>query len=207
MKHLLGFVLVILMSISTFAGAAPFRYTFSGNVTNISDGAGAAATAGITTGGAISYTFLVDRDQPGTYTRNNGSTFILTDTLNTDFFYDDLLSGSVIDEVNGGFFTSPTSIAEYNRGYNSLNTNYSQLLGGSNNNFVQITSSLDFDLWGVGQYVQGMEAAWSNSGAITIVNSNLRLSSITPVPIPAAAWLFATGLLGLLGFNYRNNKT
>ncbi|PVV11860.1 MAG: hypothetical protein B6D72_09410 [gamma proteobacterium symbiont of Ctena orbiculata] len=30
--------------------------------------------------------------------------------------------------------------------------------------------------------------------------------SISAVPIPAAAWLFGTGLLGLIGFNARKKK-
>ncbi|MEW8383994.1 MAG: hypothetical protein AB2705_22310 [Candidatus Thiodiazotropha sp.] len=31
--------------------------------------------------------------------------------------------------------------------------------------------------------------------------------TVSPVPIPAAAWLFGSGLLGLVGLNYRKSKT
>ncbi|MEW8521368.1 MAG: VPLPA-CTERM sorting domain-containing protein, partial [Candidatus Thiodiazotropha sp.] len=73
--------------------------------------------------------------------------------------------------------------------------------------FIQITSSLDIDLWSVGLYVSGMEVASNAIGNQTLVISNLRLSNIVPVPIPAAAWLFVSGLLGLFGFNRRKSKT
>lgn len=207
MKKLSVLFLVGLMGFSAAANAALMGYTFTGQVTSINDGAGAASIAGVTNGDTITYRFSVDRDLPGTLTQNNGSTQLFTDTGTTDYFFDDLLSGSVIDEVNGGYFNAPTDTAEYNRGFRNTNSGYTQLRVGSADNFIQITSSLDIDLWSVGLYVSGMEVASNAIGNQTLVISNLRLSNIVPVPIPAAAWLFATGFLGLLGFKYQKRKS
>jgi hypothetical protein len=40
-------------------------------------------------------------------------------------------------------------------------------------------------------------------GADTIGIDNVTLSAINPVPVPAAAWLFGTALIGLVGFSKR----
>ena len=38
------------------------------------------------------------------------------------------------------------------------------------------------------------------------VTANLALSSMSPVPVPAAAWLFGSGLVGLIGVSRRKKK-
>ncbi|MEW8469716.1 MAG: hypothetical protein AB2637_14380 [Candidatus Thiodiazotropha sp.] len=203
MKKILGFFLVAFVGISTTAFAAPFTYTFTGTITSIDDDAGAANTAGIALGDSVSYTFLIDRAREGRETRNAGSYNLLADNGAYDTFFADLLSGSVIDEVNGGFYNNPGDIAEYNSGSERLNDGYHTFFGGSDNN----TINLEFFNLGVGSSAMVTEYAFNNAGLFTTVISNdLSLTGVSPVPVPAAVWLFGSGLLGLIGLNYRKNK-
>ncbi|MCW8934268.1 MAG: VPLPA-CTERM sorting domain-containing protein [Gammaproteobacteria bacterium] len=43
--------------------------------------------------------------------------------------------------------------------------------------------------------------------ALTYNIDNIQLSAISSVPVPAAAWLFASGLIGLVGVSRRNQKS
>ncbi|MBT2971354.1 MAG: hypothetical protein B6D72_09420 [gamma proteobacterium symbiont of Ctena orbiculata] len=209
MKKLLGFIFIVFFGITTSTFAAPFTYTFSGTISHILDDAGAAAVAGISVGDSVSYTFLIDRarDPIEMYYDGSLNPNLIDSPPSRDYFYVDLLSGSLIDEVNGGSFDSAGDIAVYKEGL-ELDSPAGQgviFLTGSDDNFIRLEGGLD--LWTIGSIVNVEETAFDENVFYTTVTSqNLTLTNISAVPVPAAVWLFGTGLLGIFGFNYRKNK-
>ena len=53
------------------------------------------------------------------------------------------------------------------------------------------------------QLLHILEASTSNAGSIFLDNASL---SVTPVPVPAAVWLFGSGLIGLIGIARRKKS-
>ncbi|MDY6990730.1 MAG: VPLPA-CTERM sorting domain-containing protein [Thermodesulfobacteriota bacterium] len=185
--------------------AAPMYYTFEGTVTDITqDDAGAIAAAGVSVGDPVSYVMIVDFEADGTETLVNGDTITKMDTTTNDYFFSDYVGGSLIDEVNGGFFDGDTDVAEYNWGQNqdTMIVDYGALHGLSMDNRV---SAIGFTTmvsdWHVGFSVPMLtESAFDDDGnQSTIVCESITLTKISAVPIPAAVWLLSSGLLGLVG--------
>ncbi|MES9971966.1 MAG: VPLPA-CTERM sorting domain-containing protein [Candidatus Thiodiazotropha sp.] len=208
MKKLLGLVLACSLYFFGSAQSAPVYYTFEGHITNIRDDVGAVASAGLSVNDNVAYTFLIDTDRLGTLTRNDGSVSVLPDTTpDYDYFYVDFISGSEINPVDGGSFNEPFSTAERNYGADMFSTASGMITGGSQNNYVMFYSHDQYvNDWVIGSNLYGFEMAMGSNFQSSSYNVDLSLTSMNPVPIPAAAWLFISGLLGLLGFNYRKNK-
>ncbi|MEW8143458.1 MAG: hypothetical protein AB2754_20005 [Candidatus Thiodiazotropha endolucinida] len=211
MKKFLGLTLVSILSISGSTGAASI-YSFNGNVTSIDDGTGIIGATGLAIGDSVTYEFLVDTNLPGTITRNNGDTVIQLDPpnfSNLDYFYADLISGSIIDEIDGGSYNNSNDVAEYNYGWENItDIDEGLLIGGSRDNHVVVRAPLDFSDWTIGLSLVGYERAYGQNFINSDAIYSLELTSITPapIPLPAAAWLFGSGVMGLLGFNYRRKR-
>lgn len=228
MLYLRSFNRLILISLalifSAASQAAPMYYTFTGTVTSYYDSAGIIDdTYGDSMGGfvfpTVEYVYLVDTAEDGTYTLNNGTTYTPSDNSSTDYnrdyFYTDFVSGSLIDEKDGGYFNDPNNVAEFNMGidmdFHDGGTDYTYLYGGSDDDLVLVYNYGGlFADWIIGYSVTGHERVYdsSASGQISSIDSTLTLSSISsfapnPVPIPAAIWMFGTTLIGLVGFGKR----
>ncbi len=220
-------VIAIALGWSSVGRAAPVYYTFTGEITSVEDSAGVVAgtygTVDIGELPSVEYTFLVDFEQPGTYVALDGTTVVVPDGSNSMFsydrFYTDLISGSLIEGPE--YITPSTNVAEYNWGQQwdfVTGPDRAFLFGDSESNYTTVYSLTTlFTDWVVdttmnaGTELTGFEWAYNTAGDLSILESSLRLTSVSdtpaPVPGPATAWLFVMGLVGLLGYNKRRKRS
>lgn len=105
-------LVIIIAFITSISSAEPMYYTFEGIVSGIDDGAGLAAEAGVYGGMPVKYIVEVDYDRQGSYTSSTtGITYEYEDGF-YDYSYADLISGSYINEKDGGCYLY--AVSEYN---------------------------------------------------------------------------------------------
>jgi len=170
------------------------------------DGAGIiAATTDLALGSTISYTFLVDFDQPASETYYSGTTFVFPDySGDYDYFYIDLIGTGEI-ESTGAFKNKPTDGSEYNLGmvYPEGSSYRTDAWTDSDDDEVYLYKGSDIHMWQIGD--DGFtidERATDSTGTLSIVKgTNLTLVSVSPaaVPVPPAIILGMVGLLGVGG--------
>ncbi|MEL0586602.1 MAG: hypothetical protein AAES65_17185 [Candidatus Thiodiazotropha sp. (ex. Lucinoma kazani)] len=153
-------------------------YTFEGSIDRIGDDAGAAAIAGLSVNDPICYIFLIDRERPGTRVIKDGSIFTYNDDVNRAYFFTDLISGSMIHEVNGGSFKGPTSIVRFNRGFES--NSRIDLLTGSSDHFINVWGA-SMSEWGIDTPLKAIEGAYDKHKNSSIYLSHLSLTSISDI--------------------------
>lgn len=184
--------------------AKPLLYTFEGNVVESWDTAGAIQAAGITNGEKVCYTLLVDLDKQASITRNSGDILTYSDRSTIDYFYADLLSGSLIDEISGGRFNDPLDYAEYNFGNSTTANVRTAIQVGSDNNWIVVYADMIFPEWTVGTLVNGVEVAYSQTKSSTY-RAELTLTSISKagsVPEPSSIFLIGCGLACVIFIQY-----
>ncbi len=131
----------------------------------------------------------------GNFTQGSGTqtaTFSLANIGGLDSLYTDLLDGNYSFNLGSAFSSSNVS-------------NFTNLAGGSS----MINLDFLFNTSTVGTYTGNVILASTGhnasgySGALDGMTINFK-GSVSAVPVPAAAWLFLTGMIGLLGLGRRN---
>jgi hypothetical protein len=197
---------VAVFAISIPTRAAPYLYTFEGNVTAINtDAGGLIADAGLVVGSPVTYSVIIDLDADGYLISNSIGHSPRVDTATFDYFYTDYSGGSLFP---GSTLFEGANVLEYHYGMNYLNANQGSVWVGSTNSRLNIYDLQDVTDWAVGETTfdainDGYNDAnqWSK---LTVLN--MTLTSKTLVPIPGAAWLFGPGLIGLMGFRKKLKK-
>lgn len=202
MKKIISiFMSIFLLSITNTSIASPILYTFEGVVTGFQsyhqdyDINNFDIIVGETT---LRYVFEVDFSTDQSSFTNSTGTW--------DYFYSDLIEGSVINNGNisgesGGF-----------NWYRLGDPNLGQVTG-TNLGTVRITSSemntpnWQVQDWQIGQSFNSTDLACyagGISGCAVYAFGDVTLTSITTVPLPSALILFVSGLFGL---RLMSNKT
>jgi len=214
----------IILAISTNVNAASSYYTFEGYIDNFgSDPSGEATSAGLGRFSPVSYTVEIDFSGTGSRTLQDNTTEYLSDSTgniygwySTDYFYASLIESShpllspaisytvsagISDDViesNYGYSSTTTKTVIID-GVSSIGYNYGGSLALVDSLNIQSQHKLIQD-WGIGDEVQGLYTYgdWSND-TYTSFGTNLTLTNISPVPLPASIWFFGSGLIGLIG--------
>jgi len=200
----------MVFGLSEMAQAVPMNYTFTGNVSSIfGSDPGIANDQGLFVNSTVTYRFLVDFDANGTWRRNDvgGTVVTMVDNSDLDFFFTDYVSGDALVEVDGGFRNTDIWVAEFNFGQDRLTSTGGALTGNSSDDTLIIWSdSTDLSDWVVGTVVLGQNIPYDSTGAFSDLRTNLTLTEILPVPEPSTMLLLLSGLIGLIGYNYRRQK-
>jgi len=188
-----------------FAGtsnAAPKLYTFEGFVSgfqsyhqnyDIDD-------FGIIIGGTtLRYVFEVDfNNGVSTYTNSAGT---------WNYFYSDLIEGSVI---NGGLLYGDYYGFNWYRlsgpNMGEITSNHANVRIDSYENDTQNWRVQD---WQIGQAFSSTDLAsypGGINGSAVYAYGDVTLTSITAIPIPGAVWLLGSGLIGLVGLRKKFRK-
>lgn len=208
-------IILVLFSSLIFSNsiAAPMYYTFEGNITSIThDNAGAISNAGLSEGSSVTYTLIIDFDAAASETHFGGyidyDTYV--DTTSLDYFYVDYIGGDALTEVDGGFYntvgpadgTGSMNASEKNWGYETLVGQAGGFLHtNSDDDQLQLKNiGLNASDWVIGTTVLVDNWAFDSNNNQSQLFAQVQLTSISPVPVPAAAWLFSMGLISLVGF-------
>lgn len=116
---------------------------------------------------------------------NDGGAGIITETNNADFTFDGLWAkrwGTATDSLFG-------TMSGYNNGI--LAWEVSTGLNGSYEYFGAQVGAID-----------ELRLDFGNNFLV----DDIALNAMSPVPVPAAAWLFGSGLIGLAGISRRNTR-
>lgn len=138
-------------------------------------------------------------------------------------YQDPIISGTDWKIYTTGDFGKPAPSGTVDGAVGSIDVDFSSLRAQASVTILGNPYVLDVPLWPLitppsgGTYDSGTNAYtlnWSNSFSVMVdgylpVSGTASVSlagSVTPVPVPAAVWLFSSGLLGLVGIARRKNK-
>lgn len=199
MKKMFGLALVVLMGLTTNSFAAMVTETWSAYITGFSSNVDT-----FTVGEQIqwSVTFNDEQHTSHKYWDSDGS---VSQTLNWPPF-----------NGTSGYNYASDATFDFNNiftrllGGDLINDSTDQHFGWATNyTFVsgEINHRQQYGLDSMSLFLQNGGGNFSLAGIDTGFRQiSFDSASISPVPIPAAVWLFGTGLLGLLGLSYRKNK-
>jgi hypothetical protein len=214
---ILGLIAAVLLAGPVVSNAATTYYTFSGTVTTLVEqpaswNNGVNPNDYVSVGDAVTYVFAIDFDRPGEHTNWNGQTFTIPDVSVYDYFWVDLLEdvSSVTLPVPTLETTNPSSDALLNYGeYANTPVPIGRIFANSGYNQFMIYSidHPDVSAWQVGTTLAGQSRAliWIDNNSyfdlfsldLTLTGISATRPGVSPVPLPAAAWLLLSGLGGL----------
>ncbi len=105
---------------------------------------------------------------------------------------------------NFNFTTNADGVDGTNWTHNGLTTAFGTLVGGINNNYFVLGTEFNVTApeTGLLSLFYWDDIAIDNAGLVNVsVNSG-----VSNVPVPAAVWLFGSGMIGLLGANRKKEK-
>ena len=198
-------------------------YTLTGTVISIEDvhNSNAKDDAGIifdtfnTTdilGYGVTFIFNIDFEKEGSQILYSGDEIL----RGTDTFYAELMSGGLISTVGDGVHTGSGNAEQNLFGEidelclfgTCLFSNY-LITGDSADDVTYLkTPTSNSAPWVEGTQFIGEERAHdTDTGKRSVIHYDLKLASISAVPVPAAFWLFGTALIGFIGFSRRTLVT
>ena len=155
----------------------------------------------------------------GTFTTSNFQVDAILTTAGGTFVQYGTITGGTIDQTSGAITLDPTGrlgavgAGVYNAAWNisSTATAYTQFTTGSSTNVDGTLTGHGIAANGDGTYnvilvsASDVGTAWGSFSTTPYVEAwNVNLA---PVPIPAAAWLFGSGLIGLVGIARRKKSS
>ena len=176
-----GAVSTLIVELASFAGDNVFGIYDLDNINNRIDMYAGSAVAG----DQLTLSILANGDVVVSY-------FLGTSTLVGNIASEDF--GFFLDSTannRGGIFFSDSAL-------NGDNTDHLAAYQGVGDT-IQI-GNFDEGIWGANEYIlawEDLDCAIGCDGDYT--DFVVLIESITPVPVPAAVWLFGSGLLGLIG--------
>ena len=170
--------------------AGTMLYTFTGAVSLVVDGAGAAAAAGLNVGSQVTYQVAVNLNEQGYVMTRRGDVVERVDALPTlDYFFAQVQGNTPLDPVNGGYHTGLNDLASLGIGLNLglpvgtlKNPKGRMWLGDADDRIAIISTSLPVTTWAVGMTFPAVEEAFDDVGSMTQMFSNLQLVSIQALP-------------------------
>ncbi|MBT2971353.1 MAG: VPLPA-CTERM sorting domain-containing protein [Candidatus Thiodiazotropha sp. (ex Ctena orbiculata)] len=222
MKRLLGLVLFISFTVISFSvHAALVTWAFSGSINSVSNFSPPDSITSIASGDIFNGSMVFNTSTAGTLssfpafdeTTYSNAIDSLNFTIGTFNFSGPNSSDSVLSPGE----TSHIKVRQDTSGFTSdsisHNAGFSGMLDGLAPDFVGLNLIMPFgsplttgdllDTPPVSDLQFVIRFKNSNGDITAQMNGS---GSISAVPIPAAAWLFGTGLLGLIGFNARKKK-
>jgi len=214
------------------ARAVPMYYTFEGTTRQIVDSAGYVQEAGITHGGPVSYTFLIDFERQGESTFMDGSVQVHDDVGPLINGYEGNWNRIYVEYISGDAFSVKYTDKPYqdkdqkqhNFGdiqdwgdtggvyYDSVTVNAGWLNERLFMHYMPDISSWDLNLteaftigalWEIDNQIDIL------SGDCSLVRSDITLveiSDVAPIPEPSTLFLFSIGIAGLIGVKFRMKK-
>ena len=219
-------ILVCCTTIMLWSGAASSStiFTIDGTISQFGGTAGSALlqhytdTYGISDGDTMSFEVEVDFQRQGEITNADGSITTLTDVplqSNCDTCYG--YSGIQYDYatlLSSSFDFSPFSTG---LNYNVATSNYHTGMAiDSHWGYIDLSNLLRLSTdgestnvlvynWTLGHQMSASIDLDDGSGAVSYYGSNFSITDVNVIPVPAAVWLFTSGILGLLGFMRRKH--
>ena len=111
-------------------------------------------------------------------------------------YWDYVADSGVTDNTAGTVTGIEFGRSDVGTGFTIATLNIEALAAGFSDLFLEVSNNASiFTTFSAGNA--------EYTGALNLINGSVTVSGVSPVPVPAAVWLFGSGLIGLLGFMKR----
>lgn len=233
-KKILSLTAIMALTASTSFAASQY-FQFEGLVLDIaqypaaSEPRGSAVPTGLNVGDTVTYIFEIDLDRSAYTTYGDDYTWNWIDESPNDYFYAKYTSGSSTTEVDGGYYNSTnlytSNVIDQGIGqYNALSDTTTIFSNSSDEaitlqhsglptdwttetiNVLNPASMNFFDIWDQNYDSNGNHAQVYSRVILTNITQQEPSGQPLNTPIPQAAWLLGSGLIGLLGLRRRSQQ-